>query len=106
MIFCVMSFARDENNDSCTNVWMDAVDKGELWHINDTTFMFFTVTEEVARCFFTTHKLEWFCTVSNPKQEVIQNIMSPSTFINSMISSMKGMMWKVTSYMYMLCGSS
>ena len=76
MIFCVMSFAGDEDDDSCTEVWMDAVDRGGLWHQNDATFMFFMVTEKVARRFFTTNKLEWFHTESNPTQKVTHHIQS------------------------------
>lgn len=75
MIFYVMSFAGDDD-DSCTEVWMDAVDRGGLWHQNDATFMFFMVTEKVARRFFTTNKLEWFHTESNPTQKVTHHIQS------------------------------
>lgn len=38
--------------------------------------------------------------------EAIENIMSPSIVINSMISSMKGMMYMYKVTCYMLCGSS
>ena len=38
-------------------------------------FVFFMVMEE-ARQFFTTQRLDWFCTEANPKRKLIQHIVS------------------------------
>lgn len=77
MIFWVLSFAGDEEDeDGKSEVWLNSVDRGGLWHINDVVFMFFLVMEEEARRFYTTRRLDWFRRDLNPKQKVISHIQS------------------------------
>ena len=77
MIFCLLSFAGDESDDEGeTELWTNAIDRGGLWHISDIAYMFFVVVEEEARRFFTVQQLDWFRTETNPKEKVIQHILS------------------------------
>ena len=45
MIFCIMSFAGDEEGDGETELWLNTVDRGGLWHTNDMTFALFLILE-------------------------------------------------------------
>lgn len=48
MIFCGMSFAGDED-DGETETWLNTMDRGGLWHVNDMTFTLFLILEEEIR---------------------------------------------------------
>lgn len=73
MVFCVMSFAGDEE-DGDTEVWLNAVDRGELWDVNDMTFTLFLILEEEIRQFFTTYHFNWFRSEANPKQKIVEHL--------------------------------
>ena len=49
MIFCMMEFAGDEEQERGTEDWTNAVDKGGLWHINDMTYQLFYLIEKEVR---------------------------------------------------------
>ncbi len=58
MIFCVLSLAGDETDeDGETEVWVNKIDRGGLWHISDSTYMLFAIMEEQIRRYFTTRAI-------------------------------------------------
>ena len=46
----------------------------ELWHVNDTTYTFFTVMEKVIRHLFTTKQLDQL-SQENSKEQMIEHLM-------------------------------
>ena len=54
-IFLLMECAGDEvNEEAGTEMWLNMVDRGGLWHANDLTYGLFTIMEEVTRQYFST----------------------------------------------------
>ena len=52
-IFLLMECAGDEvNEEAGTEMWLNIVDRGGLWHVNDLTYGLFTIMEEVTRQYF------------------------------------------------------
>ena len=53
MILLLMECAGDELDEDCgTEMWMNMIDRGGLWHINDQTYSIFVIMEEEVRRFF------------------------------------------------------
>ena len=53
MIDCIMHLAGDEaDEDAETELWVNAIDRGGLWHINDTTYSLFVIIEQQTQQFF------------------------------------------------------
>ena len=58
MQLCVMTLVCDEDDElEGTELWLNAIDRGGLWHVSDATYMLFTILEEDIRKFFTTRHL-------------------------------------------------
>lgn len=52
MILLLMECAGDELDEDCgTERWMNMIDRGGLWHINDQTYSIFVIMEEEVRQF-------------------------------------------------------
>lgn len=76
MIYCIMSFGGDEEDEEGeTEVWLNATDRGGLWHVSDTTYVFFAIVEEVTRRFFTTRQLDRLSSHENPKKEMVDYLL-------------------------------
>ena len=59
MMLCINSFAGDEEDETEeTELWLNTIDRGGLWHVNDITYAFFTIVEEITRQFFTMDQLD------------------------------------------------
>ena len=55
LIFLLMECAGDEaNEEGGTETWLNLVDRGGLWHVNDLTYGLFMIMEEVIRQYFST----------------------------------------------------
>lgn len=46
-----------------------------LWHVSDTTYVFFAIVEEVTRHFFTTCQLDRLSSHENPKKEMVNYLL-------------------------------
>ena len=76
MIFCIMSFGGDEEDEEGeTELWLNTTDRGGLWHVNDTTYVFFIIMEEVTRRFFSTRQLDRLSSQENPKKEMVDYLL-------------------------------
>ena len=45
MILCLMELIGYEVQETTTEEWMDAIDRGGLWHINDDAYQCFYLVE-------------------------------------------------------------
>ena len=58
MIFLLMECAGDElDSDGGTETWMNMIDRGGLWHVNDQTYSLFVIMEEVVRHYFSSNQV-------------------------------------------------
>ena len=54
MQLCVMTLVCDEDDElEGTELWLNAIDRGGLWHVNDSTYPLLTILEEEIINFFT-----------------------------------------------------
>ena len=44
------------DSDGGTEMWLNMIDRGELWHINDQTYSLFEIMEEEIRRYFSHNK--------------------------------------------------
>ena len=76
MVLCIMSFAGDEEDETEeTELWLNTIDRGGLWHVNDTVYAFFAIVEEITRRFFTTHKFSQLQSQDNMKQKMLEHLL-------------------------------
>ena len=54
MVYRIMHLAGDEVDCEGTESWVNAIDRGGLWHINDSTHSLFVILEQQTRRFFST----------------------------------------------------
>ena len=76
LILCIMSFAGDEEDETEeTEVWLNSIDRGGLWHVNDTMYAFFVIVEEITRRFFTMRHIGELQSQNNRKQKMLEYLM-------------------------------
>ena len=51
MLMCLVDMGGDEMDDGGTEDWVNAIDRGGLWHVNDQTYNVFVAIEEVVRTY-------------------------------------------------------
>ena len=56
MMMCIMGLVDDEEGGDESELWLNAIDRGGLWHVNDSTYTLFAIAEEEIRRYFTTRK--------------------------------------------------
>ena len=56
MMMCIMGLVDDEEGGDESELWLNAIDRGGLWHVNDSTYTLFAIAEEETRRYFTTRK--------------------------------------------------
>ena len=54
--FLLMECAGDELNEKGTETWVNMVDCGGLWYVNDLAYGVFVIMEEVTRHYFSINK--------------------------------------------------
>ena len=54
MVHCIMHLAGDEVDCEETESWVNAIDRGGLWHVSDSTHSLFVILEQQTRRFFST----------------------------------------------------
>ena len=91
MIDCIMHSAGDEaGEDAETELWLNAIDRGGLWHVNDTTYSLFVIIEQQSRQFFSMkshHSHEGqinhvICTLMNDNDVLFQWCLLSATIEN------------------------
>ena len=66
MVLLLMECAGDEmDSDGGTEMWLNMIDRGGLWHVNDQTYSLFSIMEEEICRFFAATKI---VTISRPSQ--------------------------------------
>ena len=66
MVLLLMECAGDEmDSDDGTEMWLNMIDHGGLWHVNDQTYSLFSIMEEEICRFFAATKI---VTISRPNQ--------------------------------------
>ena len=57
MVLLLMECAGDEmDSDGGTEMWLNMIDRGGLWHVNDQTYSLFVIMEEEIRHYFSRNK--------------------------------------------------
>ena len=57
MVLLLMECAGDEmDSDGGTEMWLNMIDRGGLWHVNDQTYSLFEIMEEEIRRYFSRNK--------------------------------------------------
>ena len=55
LIICVNDMCSREVNEDGTEDWLNAIDRGGLWHVNDQTYNLFYNLEYLVRMYFAVH---------------------------------------------------
>ena len=55
LIICVNDMCGREVNEEGTEDWLNAIDRGGLWHVNDQTYSLFYTLEYLVRAYFAVH---------------------------------------------------
>ena len=70
MMQCIISFVGDEAvKEEETELWVNTIDRGGLWHVNDITYTFFVIVE-ITRQYFNTKSI-----LENSKPQMMEHIM-------------------------------
>ena len=71
MIVCLIDMSGYEMNEGGTEDWINSIDRGGLWHINDQTYSLFYAIEEVRKYF----QPECASKLQNSKKEITETIL-------------------------------
>ena len=68
LILCILEFSGDEDRDWETELWLNSIDRGRLWHVNDSIYDLFYEVEEVVRNVYSIdNALSKDCVISSKK---------------------------------------
>ena len=57
MLDCIYHLAGDEEDECAgTELWLNTIDRGGLWHVSDATFSLFVIMEQQSRRYFSVNK--------------------------------------------------
>lgn len=74
MVLFIVDLSGDESDErEGTEQWLNAIDRGGLWHVNDDTFTVFCIVEEEARQHFKKENAD--CIHAGSKQILIERIL-------------------------------
>ena len=59
----------NEDETEETELWLNTIDRGGLWHVNDA------IVEEITRRFFTTRKFGQLQSQDNMKQKMLEHLL-------------------------------